>query len=54
MSRAPLIDTHAHLTDTRFVGDIDSVLERAQQAGLVSALIVGTSAATSRTSSNWA
>jgi TatD DNase family protein len=48
MSRAPLIDTHAHLTDTRFVGDIDSVLERAQQAGLVSALIVGTSAATSR------
>ena len=48
MSRAPLIDTHAHLTDTRFEGEIATVLERAQKAGVVSALIVGTSAATSQ------
>lgn len=42
-----LIDTHAHLTDPRFAGDIDAVLDRARAAGVGLILDVGDSAASS-------
>lgn len=44
----PLIDTHAHLADAKFAEDIEDVLQRARQAGVVALLIVGTSVSTSR------
>ncbi len=42
-----LIDTHAHLTDPRFAGDLDEVLARAWAAGVGIILDVGDSAASS-------
>lgn len=44
----PLIDTHAHLTDRRFHGDLEQVLERAWQAGLQAVVCVGYDLASSR------
>jgi TatD DNase family protein len=43
-----LIDTHAHLDDERFAGDLGEVLARAWAAGLVRVIAVGTTAASSR------
>jgi TatD DNase family protein len=42
-----LIDTHAHLDDERFQGDLPAVLERAVQAGATYIVTIGTTAATS-------
>jgi TatD DNase family protein len=44
---AMLIDTHAHLTDPRFGGDLDAVLKRAGEAGVEAILDVGDSDANS-------
>jgi TatD DNase family protein len=41
------IDTHAHLTDTRFANDRDAVVARAVQAGLDAIVAVGITAASS-------
>lgn len=38
-----LIDTHAHLDDERFAGEIDEILERAEEAGIRQILTVGES-----------
>ena len=38
------IDTHAHLDDERFRGDLPTVLDRASQAGLVRIVVVATTA----------
>ena len=43
-----LIDTHAHLDDERFAGDLQAVLERAQAAGVVNVVTIGIDVATSR------
>ncbi len=43
-----LIDTHAHLDDERFAGDLPEVLERARATGVVNVLTIGIDAATSR------
>lgn len=48
MIRPPLVDTHSHLTDIRFSEDFSAVVDRARQAGVVGALVVGTTAANSR------
>lgn len=45
-----LIDTHAHLDDERFAGDLDAVLRRAQTAGLESVLAIATHAASTQAS----
>lgn len=42
------IDTHAHLDDDRFSGDLPAVLERATAAGVEKILTIGIDAATSR------
>ncbi|MFM7541396.1 MAG: TatD family hydrolase [Planctomycetota bacterium] len=42
-----LVDSHCHLTDPRLRDEIAPVAERAHQAGLVAAIVVGTSAANS-------
>jgi TatD DNase family protein len=38
----PLVDTHAHLEDERFRGEVSAVVERARAAGLVRVVVVGT------------
>jgi TatD DNase family protein len=38
---APLVDTHAHLTDRRFAADLDSVFGRARTAGVRAFVVVG-------------
>lgn len=38
-----LIDTHCHLTHQRFHGDLDTVIARAKDAGLVRVVTIGTS-----------
>lgn len=43
-----LADTHAHLTDEQFAGDLEAVLDRARQAGLKRILTLGTDVASSR------
>jgi TatD DNase family protein len=43
-----LVDSHAHLTDTAFAGDLESVLERAQRAGVERILTLGTDVRSSR------
>lgn len=43
-----LIDTHAHLDDERFAGDLPDVLKRASTAGVEHVLTIGIDAATSR------
>ena len=42
-----MIDAHAHLTDDRFAGDLDAVVERAAAAGLVRILTCGEDVASS-------
>src|SRR5437899_7178899 len=43
-----LIDTHAHLDDEQFKGDVGGVVERAQQAGVVRIITIATTAASTR------
>lgn len=43
-----LIDTHAHLDDERFAGDLPEVLERATAAGVLLTLTIGIDLPTSR------
>jgi TatD DNase family protein len=42
-----LFDTHAHLDEEAFAGDLPGVIERAEQVGLVGILAVGTTAGSS-------
>src|SRR4051812_19815724 len=42
-----LIDTHAHLDDERFAGDLAEVLRRAADAGVVRVVAVATTAPSS-------
>lgn len=42
-----VIDSHAHLTDERFSGEVDAVLERARAAGVVGVVSIGTTPETS-------
>jgi TatD DNase family protein len=44
-----VIDTHAHLDDDRFAGDLAEVLRRAQTDGVERVVTIGTDATTSRT-----
>lgn len=46
----PFFDTHTHLFDDRFSGDLPSVIERAETAGVVGILAVGIDAPSSATS----
>jgi TatD DNase family protein len=39
---SPLVDTHAHLEDERFRGEVEQVIARARAAGLVRVVVVGT------------
>ena len=50
MSEAPLVDTHAHLTDRRFSGDLDETLDRARAAGVTAFVVVGYDLASSKAS----
>lgn len=43
-----LIDTHAHLNDSRFAPDLDSVMDRAREAGIHTIIVVGYDLASSR------
>ena len=43
----PLVDTHAHLDDTRLARDLEAVLNRAHEAGVGQVISMGTTAATS-------
>jgi TatD DNase family protein len=36
-----IIDTHCHLNDKQYIDDLDAVLERAKQAGVVATIIPG-------------
>jgi TatD DNase family protein len=38
---APLVDTHAHLNDRRFVTDLAAAIARAQEAGVGAIVVVG-------------
>ena len=38
---APLVDTHAHLTDRRFARDVEETLDRARDAGVIACVVVG-------------
>jgi TatD DNase family protein len=44
---ARLLDAHAHLTDARFTGDLEAVLERASAAGIERILVCGEDVASS-------
>jgi TatD DNase family protein len=49
MSAIPsLLDSHAHLDDPRFEGELDSVLARAREAGVERLVTIGTDVASSR------
>ena len=43
-----LVDTHAHLNDRRFAGDLDAVVERARTAGIGGMVVVGWDVPSSR------
>jgi TatD DNase family protein len=43
-----LVDTHTHLNDRRFAGDVDAVIERARAAGVGAMVVVGYDLASSR------
>jgi TatD DNase family protein len=47
--RIALVDTHAHLEDSRLRGDLPGVLVRARAAGVVQVVAIGTTAADSAT-----
>jgi len=47
---APLFDTHAHLHEEAFRGDLEALLERARAAGVTRIVTVGTTLETSRAS----
>ncbi len=44
----PLFDTHSHLSDERLALDLDPVLRRATEAGVVGIVAIGTTVETSR------
>jgi TatD DNase family protein len=44
----PLVDTHAHLSDQRFAGDLRAVLDRAAASGVGACVVVGYDLASSR------
>ena len=44
---APLVDTHAHLTDRRYAPDLDETIDRARAAGVVAIVVVGYDVASS-------
>jgi TatD DNase family protein len=46
--RTPIVDTHCHLDDERFAGDLDAVLDRMRVVGVVAAVSIGTDLASSR------
>jgi TatD DNase family protein len=46
--RLPLVDTHAHLNDRRFMADVDAVVARARAAGVGAMVVVGYDLPTSR------
>jgi TatD DNase family protein len=48
MGAPPLVDTHAHLTDRRYAGDLAAVLGRARAAGVGAIVVVGYDLASSR------
>lgn len=48
MSREPLFDSHLHLTDGRFGGEVDAVLRSARGAGVEEMVTVGTDPADAR------
>lgn len=48
MNPPKLIDTHAHLDDEQFEGQIDAVLSRAKAAGVTRIIAVGTTAKSSQ------
>ena len=50
MESAPLIDTHAHLTDRRFARDLEETLDRAREAGVRAFVVVGYDLASSAAS----
>ncbi len=43
-----LVDVHAHLDDARFKGELDSVIDRARKAGVVSVITNGIDPETNR------
>jgi TatD DNase family protein len=43
-----MIDSHAHLTDTRFAGEVEEVLQRARDAGLTAIVTIATGVEDSR------
>lgn len=43
-----LVDTHTHLNDRRFAGDLDAVIERARAAGVGAMVVVGYDLVSSR------
>ena len=47
---APLVDTHVHLTDRRYAGDLEAVLDRARAAGVIRMVVVGYDLASSEAS----
>lgn len=47
-SRLEIIDTHAHLDDAKFAGDLDGVLSRAREAGVFRIICVGSDLTSSR------
>jgi TatD DNase family protein len=47
---AALIDTHAHLDDPQFAGDLPAVLDRARGAGVANVVTIATTAASSAAS----
>ena len=44
----PLVDTHAHLHFPEFAGDLDAVLARAREAGIVAIVTIGTDGETNQ------
>jgi TatD DNase family protein len=40
----PLVDTHAHLDDPRLLNQLDTVLDRAREAGVAQVVAIGTTA----------